>query len=158
MACHNLTVILMTGSFISGLALAIGHHFFYDYLNDRIVENQNQQEWFLRIGTGMAFLVRALLSTAVGISYTQMLWWTLRSKSITIEGINSLFGVTHTAWDFTTLELWTTAPALAIAAVIAWSDIISTGYIWYLSANVDIQGSTTDCRYHTRYTKHRDLL
>ncbi|KAH7186164.1 uncharacterized protein B0J16DRAFT_305840 [Fusarium flagelliforme] len=121
MACHNLTLILMTGSLLSGLALAIGHHFFYDYLNDRIVESQNQQEWFLRIGTGLAFLVRALLSAAVGIAYTQILWRTLRSKSITIQGIDSLFGVSHTAWDFTTLELWTAAPALAVVAVIAWA-------------------------------------
>ncbi|RFN48804.1 hypothetical protein FIE12Z_6859 [Fusarium flagelliforme] len=121
MACHNLTLILMTGSLLSGLALAIGHHVFYDYLNNRIVESQNQQEWFLRIGTGMAFLARALLSAAVGIAYTQILWRTLRSKSITIEGINSLFGVSHTAWDFTTLELWTAAPGLAIVAMIAWA-------------------------------------
>ena len=120
MACHNLTLILMTGSLLSGLALAIGHHFFYDFLNDRIVESQNQQEWFLRIGTGMAFLVRALLSAAVGIAYTQILWRTLKSKSITIEGINSLFGVSHTSWDFTTCELWTAAPGLAIVAMIAW--------------------------------------
>lgn len=120
MACHNLTLILMTGSFLSGLALAIGHHFFYEYLNDRIVESQNQQEWFLRIGTGMAFLVRASLSAAVGIAYTQILWRTLRSKSFTIEGIDSLFGVSHTASDFATWELWTAAPALAVVAVIAW--------------------------------------
>ncbi|CAG7558758.1 unnamed protein product [Fusarium equiseti] len=121
MGCHNPTLILMTGSLLLGLALAIGHHFFYDYLNNRIVESQNQQEWFLRIGTGMAFLVRALLSAAVGIAYTQILWRTLRSKSITIEGINSMFGVSHTAWDFTTLELWTAAPGLAVVAMVAWA-------------------------------------
>jgi hypothetical protein len=78
----------MTGSLVSGLALAISHHLFYNYLNNRIVQSQNQQEWFLRIGTGMAFLTRALLSAAVGIAYTQILWRTLRSKSITLQGIN----------------------------------------------------------------------
>lgn len=120
MACHNLALILMTGSLLAGLALAIGHHLFYDYLNDRIVESQNQQEWFLRIGTGMAFLVRALLSAAVGIAYTQILWRTLRSRSITLGGINSLFGVSHTAWNFTNSELWTAAPGLAVVAIVAW--------------------------------------
>lgn len=120
MARHKATLILMTGSLLLGLALAIGHHLFYDYLNDRIVQSQNQQEWFLRIGTGMAFLVRTLLSAAIGIAYIQILWRTLRSKSVTINGINSLFGVSHNAWDLTTLELWTAAPALTIVALIAW--------------------------------------
>lgn len=110
----------MTGSLVLGVALAIGHHLFYDYLNNRIVQNQNQQEWFLRIGTGVAFLTRALLSAAVGIAYTQILWRTLRSKSVTIQGINSMFGVPHNAWDFTTSELWTAAPALTVIAAIAW--------------------------------------
>ncbi|EYB28031.1 hypothetical protein FG05_35257 [Fusarium graminearum] len=121
MARHKLTVILMTGSLLSGLALAVGHHLFYDYLNSRIVQSQNQQEWFLRIGTGMAFLVRTLLSAAIGIAYVQILWRTLRSKSVTINGINSLFGVSHNAWDLTTLELWTAAPALTVVALIAWA-------------------------------------
>lgn len=120
MVSHKSTLVVMTGSLLSGLALAIGHHVFYDYLNGRIVQSQNQQEWFLRIGTGMAFLVRALLSAAIGIAYVQILWRTLRSKFVTINGIDSLFSVSHNAWDLTTFELWTAAPALTIVALIAW--------------------------------------
>ncbi|QPC71977.1 hypothetical protein HYE68_002729 [Fusarium pseudograminearum] len=121
MVSHKSTLVLMTGSLLAGLALAIGHHLFYDYLNGRIVQSQNQQEWFLRIGTAMAFLVRALLSAAIGIAYVQILWRMLRSKSVTINGIDSLFGVSHNAWDLATLELWTAAPALTIVALIAWA-------------------------------------
>ncbi|KAF4457781.1 hypothetical protein F53441_354 [Fusarium austroafricanum] len=121
MASHKLTPALMTGSLFLGLGLAIGHHFYYDFLNGRVVESQDQQEWFLRVGTGMAFLARALLSAAVGFAYTQILWRTLRSKSVTVEGINSLFGILTNAWDFTTWELWTAAPALAVVAMIAWA-------------------------------------
>ncbi|KAM0080783.1 hypothetical protein ACKRZS_007050 [Fusarium odoratissimum] len=121
MAIHKLTPVLMTGSLFLGLLLAIGHHLYYHYLDGRIIKSQNQQEWFLRVGTGIAFLARALLSAAVGFAYTQILWRTLRSKSVTIEGVNSLFGVLHNAWDFTTWELWTAAPALAVVATIAWA-------------------------------------
>ncbi|SCO80616.1 uncharacterized protein FRV6_04829 [Fusarium oxysporum] len=121
MAIHKLTPVLMTGSLFLGLLLAIGHHLYYHYLDGRIIKSQNQQEWFLRVGTGIAFLARALLSAAVGFAYTQILWRTLRSKSVTIEGVNSLFGVLHDAWDFTTWELWTAAPALAVVAIIAWA-------------------------------------
>ncbi|KAF4501988.1 hypothetical protein FAGAP_1779 [Fusarium agapanthi] len=121
MAVHKLTPALMTGSLFLGLVLAIGHHLYYHYLDGRVIKSQNQQEWFLRVGTGIAFLARALLSAAVGFAYTQILWRTLRSKSVTIEGVNSLFGVLHNAWDFTTWELWTAAPALAVVAIIAWA-------------------------------------
>ncbi|KAI1053456.1 hypothetical protein LB506_012547 [Fusarium annulatum] len=121
MAIHKLTPILMTGSLFLGLILAIGHHLYYHYLDGRIIKSQNQQEWFLRVGTGIAFLARALLSAAVGFAYTQILWRTLRSKSVTIEGVNSLFGVLHNAWDFTAWELWTATPALAVVAIIAWA-------------------------------------
>ncbi|KAF4950753.1 hypothetical protein FSARC_13097 [Fusarium sarcochroum] len=121
MASHKLTPVLMTGSLLLALLLAIGHHFYYQYLDGNIVESQSQQEWFLRVGTGMAFLARALLSAAVGFAYTQILWRTLRSKSVSIQGVNSLFGILHDAWDFTTWELWTAAPALAVVAMIAWA-------------------------------------
>ncbi|CVL03247.1 uncharacterized protein FPRN_00055 [Fusarium proliferatum] len=121
MAIHKLTPILMTGSLFLGLILAIGHHLYYHYLDGRIIKSQNQQEWFLRVGTGIAFLARALLSAAVGFAYTQILWRTLKSKSVTIEGVNSLFGVLHNAWDFTAWELWTAAPALVVVAIIAWA-------------------------------------
>ncbi|KAF4334983.1 hypothetical protein FBEOM_11180 [Fusarium beomiforme] len=121
MTGHKLTPVLMTGSLLLALLLAVGHHFYYDYLDGKIVENQIQQEWYLRGGTGIAFLARALLSAAVGFAYTQILWQTLRSKSVTIQGINSLFGILHDAWDFTTWELWTAAPALAVVAMIAWA-------------------------------------
>ncbi|PCD44622.1 hypothetical protein AU210_000079 [Fusarium oxysporum f. sp. radicis-cucumerinum] len=121
MAIHKLTPVLMTGSLFLGLLLAIGHHLYYHYLDGRVIKSQNQQEWFLRVGTGIAFLARALLSAAVGFAYTQILWRSLRSKSVTIEGVNSLFGVLHNAWDFTTWELWTAAPALAVVAIIAWA-------------------------------------
>lgn len=108
----------MTGSLLLGLALAINHHLFYDYLNNQIVQSQNQQEWLLCVGTGIAFLARALLSA--GITYTQILWRTLASKSVTINGIDSLFGVPHNAWDLTTSELWSVAPGLTIIAAIDW--------------------------------------
>ncbi|KAM0418477.1 hypothetical protein ACHAPD_004836 [Fusarium lateritium] len=121
MAGHKLTPAAMASSLLLGLLLAIGHHFYYLYLDGRIVESQSQQQWFLRAGTGLAFLVRAFLSAAVGIAYTQILWRTLRSKPITVQGVNSLFGVVHNAWDFITWELWTAAPLLAVVAIIAWA-------------------------------------
>ncbi|CAG1963029.1 unnamed protein product [Fusarium graminearum] len=121
MASRQLTPALMAGSFLLGLSFALAHHFYYLHLDEIIVESQSQQQWHLRAGTGLAFLVRAFLSAAVGIAYTQILWRTLRSKSITIGGVNSLFGVMNNPWAFIGWELWTAAPLLAVVAIIAWA-------------------------------------
>ncbi|QPC69321.1 hypothetical protein HYE68_000073 [Fusarium pseudograminearum] len=121
MASRQLTPALMVGSFLLGLSFALAHHFYYLYLDEIIVQSQSQQQWHLRAGTGLAFLVRAFLSAAVGIAYTQILWRTLRSKSITIGGVNSLFGVMNNPWAFIGWELWTAAPLLAVVAIIAWA-------------------------------------
>ncbi|KAF4978281.1 hypothetical protein FDECE_18247, partial [Fusarium decemcellulare] len=120
MVGHKLTPVLMIGSLLLGVVLAVCHHLYYKFLDGNIVRSQSQQEWFLRVGTGMAFLARSMLSAAVGLAYTQILWRTLRLKSVTIQGMNSLFGILHNAWDFTAWEIWTAAPALAVVALIAW--------------------------------------
>ncbi|PTD02245.1 hypothetical protein FCULG_00012106 [Fusarium culmorum] len=121
MGSDKLTPALMTGSFFLGLSLALGHHLYYFCLDGKIVKSQSQQQWLLRVGTGLAFLVRAFLSAAVGIAYTQILWRSLRSKPITIRGVNSLFDVIHNPFEFFTWELWTAAPLIAVVAVIAWA-------------------------------------
>ncbi|EKJ72312.1 hypothetical protein FPSE_07541 [Fusarium pseudograminearum CS3096] len=121
MQIKQLTPTLMTGSLLLGLLVALAHHFYYLYLDMRIVKSQSQQQWYLRAGTGLAFLVRAFLSAAVSTAYTQVLWRTLRSRPITIRGVNSLFDVIHNPFEFFTWDLWSAAPLLAVVAVVAWA-------------------------------------
>jgi len=120
MAIYRLTPILMAGNLLLGLMLATGHHFYYDFLDGRTVYSQGQQEWLFRIGTGIAFLVKTVLSVAIGIAYMQILWQKLQSNSTTIQGINSLFGIMYNISDFATSELWEATPILAAVAAIAW--------------------------------------
>jgi hypothetical protein len=44
---------LMFGGILLGTLVAVAHHLFYQSLNGRIVHSDNQQQWFLRIGTGL---------------------------------------------------------------------------------------------------------
>lgn len=111
---------LMIGNLLLGTLLAVAHHLFYSWLDGKYVLSQTQQEWYLRVGTGLAFLTRTLFSASVGFAYNQLLWRSLSSRPITIRGVNALFGVVNNIWDFTTWELWAVAPALAIVAVITW--------------------------------------
>jgi hypothetical protein len=114
----------MAGGLVLGTIVSLIHHFYYRYLDGRIVENSNQQAWFLRIGTGLAFITKALLTASAAIAYTQLLWRTLRSRPVTLSGIDSLFDVVHSAFSFTDLELWAKGPLLAVVALTIWYDIV----------------------------------
>ncbi|KAE9381012.1 hypothetical protein N431DRAFT_363157 [Stipitochalara longipes BDJ] len=112
---------LMCGGILLGILVAIAHHLFYQSLNTKIVHSENQQQWFLRIGTGLAILTKTLLTTSAALAYTQVLWHTLRLRPVSLNNIDSLFSATTNAWHFTNWEFWKRGPALAIIALIIWT-------------------------------------
>lgn len=111
---------LMISCLLCGVAFALGHHFFYASLNSKIVQSNIEQEWNIRIGTGMAFLVKTCLTAAAGFAYTQLLWTTLRSRQATLKGVDAMFSVTTNAWEFLTLELWRKGFGLVLIAGVLW--------------------------------------
>lgn len=118
---HRLVPTLLTGSLVLGTAAAVGHHFYYSFLDAKIVTSQTQQEWYLRIGTGLAFLARALLSASVGFTYTQLLWRTLRARPISVNGVDALFGLVSNIWNFRVWEIWSFGPLLIVVAMVIWA-------------------------------------
>ncbi|KAH6990545.1 hypothetical protein BKA56DRAFT_210142 [Ilyonectria sp. MPI-CAGE-AT-0026] len=117
---HWVTPTLMIGSLLFGILLAVGHHLFYNSINGQIVSSSDQQVWNLRVGTGMAFLVKASLTAAASLAYTQLLWHTLRSQEISLNGIDAVFGIVNNIYGFTTMEIWVRCPALVGIAFIIW--------------------------------------
>ncbi|KAL7814198.1 hypothetical protein V8C44DRAFT_326045 [Trichoderma aethiopicum] len=112
---------MMISGLLCGIAFALGHHFFYASWDSRIVQSNTEQEWNIRIGTGMAFLVKTCLTAAAGFAYTQLLWATLRSRHATLQGVDAMFGVTTSAWDFLSAELWRKGFGLVLLAGILWA-------------------------------------
>lgn len=119
MAVHT-TAILIVSNLLLGILFAIAHHVFYESLNGQVVVDQHQQEWYLRIGTGLSFAVRTLLSASIGSAYVQLIWYNVKYASISINGLDALFGVLSNVWDFAIWELWRTRPVLTIVAVAIW--------------------------------------
>ncbi|KAF7549449.1 hypothetical protein G7Z17_g6372 [Cylindrodendrum hubeiense] len=117
---HWATPSLMIGSVFLGLLLAVGHHLFYSSKNGQIVTSSDQQVWNLRVGTGLAFLVKASLTAAASMAYTQLLWHTLRSQEISLNGIDAVFSVVNNLYAFTTVEIWLRSPALVCIAFMIW--------------------------------------
>ncbi|KAL2837254.1 hypothetical protein BJY01DRAFT_46869 [Aspergillus pseudoustus] len=112
--------VMMVGFLISGALLALGHHLYYDTLDGTRVTSIEQQTWATRIGTGLAFLSRAFLVSAVGIAAVQETWATLRKKTVRLCGINSMFDVLNSPMAFFSWDLWRHAKTLTMLAIFSW--------------------------------------
>lgn len=110
----------MAGSLFLGTLTAVSHHVFATQVNGHAVESNNQQEWYISIVTGLAFLVRAFLSASAGLAYTQLLWYILRSKSFTLAGVDATFSLVNNPWSFFKWELWSNGLSLIFMAAIVW--------------------------------------
>ncbi|KAL4960142.1 uncharacterized protein BDV14DRAFT_211835 [Aspergillus stella-maris] len=111
---------LMIGCIICATALSMGHHFYYNSLNDTLVESVDQQTWAIRVGTGIAFLSKSFLVSSVGIAAVQVTWATLRRKSLKLSGIDAMFAILGSPKAFFTPDVWVRAKMLTLLALISW--------------------------------------
>ena len=117
---HWLAPTLMSVSLALAIVVVLVHHFFYRSRNGMIVQSSSEQEWYTRIGTGLAFLVKSLLEAAVAAAYAQQLWLSLRSKPIAIERLDSLFAGLVNVWSFSDVRLWISYWMLGLLALTHW--------------------------------------
>lgn len=113
---------LLLSAFAAGVAVAVGHHFFYQSLHGYPVDNTSlfTQEFNHAIGVTFAFLVKALLVFSIGVAYVQLLWATLRRKPIKLSTIDSLFGLRTNFTGFFKVRLWW--KHLPLMALVSWYD------------------------------------
>ncbi|OCL04471.1 hypothetical protein AOQ84DRAFT_367485 [Glonium stellatum] len=116
----------MAASLILGVCFAFGHHYYYHWLNGRLVGGIARQQWALRFGNAFATLVAACLKTAVGIAYIQYLWRTLRHRFVSLKTINDAFGIEGNILSFLNWEFWWDIRIGAVIALILWCIPLST--------------------------------
>lgn len=118
------TAFWMTGGLLLATLTAVAHHCFYSKVNHRVVHDLNEQEWFSRIGTGLAFSVKTLLAASAGLAYTQLLWCTMKTQPFTLKGLDALFAVVNDAFKFWNWEAWRHGlPLISIALLIWYVDL-----------------------------------
>jgi len=106
---------------ISGVVWAVSHHFFYaSYDKHRVDGAGLSQAWVVRIGTGMAFLVKTLLVVSATIAFTQHQWLTSRSKSFKIRQIDTISSILSNPLGFFQTRSWLHLPILSLLAVVTW--------------------------------------
>ncbi|CAG8978280.1 hypothetical protein HYALB_00010232 [Hymenoscyphus albidus] len=115
---------MMVVSLMAGVIIAIGHHLYYQWLNEQRVGDSNRQQWALRdasrIGNGLSILVNVLLKAAVGIAYVQYLWKTLSRNFLSLSTINDAFGLGQNLFSFLNWELLPKIRVCVFLALILW--------------------------------------
>lgn len=136
--------------FLLGIASAIAHHVFYRAMGETSAGDAERQQWVIRVGSGLAFLCKFSLAAVVGISRTQWVWVTLRSKFLSLGGIDALFGVMSDPTFFTNTDMFRRAKIATVMAITVWifpiTAILTPSTIW---VDTRIQSSTTTCTIRT---------
>lgn len=73
-----------------GLCLSLGHHFYYNYLDNKVTGDAAKQAWPTRIGTGLAFLVTSFLKAGTVASLGQYIWTVVKRQPLTMCKLNPL--------------------------------------------------------------------
>jgi hypothetical protein len=117
---HWVSPTMMVVSLLCGVALAIGHHYYYSNLNDEEVGSSEKQQWSLRFGNAFAVSTSLCLKTAVGIAYLQVLWRRLSKSDTSIRTIDSSFDISGNVLSFFNLELWKKMQIGVALALLIW--------------------------------------
>ncbi|KLO12658.1 hypothetical protein SCHPADRAFT_941032 [Schizopora paradoxa] len=110
-----------------GMGLMLAHHFFYAYLNEKpinsgsiglppFLKNQNNASF---IGTAIAHGARIAFSMAIGVTFAQLFWDTLRKRAHTIEQIDALVRCGKSPFNPSALQAATASFAIFLTSFIA---------------------------------------
>lgn len=111
---------IMIGSLLLGIILAIVQHALFQYYNRRIVSSTTEQVWISRVGTGLAFAVKALFISATGIAYIQMLMRAVQHQSTSVKELNAIYSILDNPWGFLSTHIWINHPILVVVSGITW--------------------------------------
>lgn len=118
---HWRTPTAILAGFILGAGFCAAHHFFYRYLDGRIVDEvrlgQSQNS---AVGNAFSFLVRAFLVMSIASTFWQVFWSKLHDKPITVYEIDALHGLLVRLEEFRHISALKTVPNLALLALLSW--------------------------------------
>ncbi|KLO12657.1 hypothetical protein SCHPADRAFT_890622 [Schizopora paradoxa] len=120
-------ILYMIFLLVCGLGLMLAHHFFYAYLNDKSIDpgstelpprlkNQDDVDF---IGKTFAHGARIALSMAIGGTFAQLFWATLRSRSHSIGQFDALVNCGQTPFHSSAFQAVTASAALFIVSLVA---------------------------------------
>lgn len=112
--------VLMALYTLGGLALAVGHHFYFASLHGTLAGSAGKQQWATGIGTAVSFLVVALLRSASTAAYSQYVWVLVRRNSYRLGTLDKLFALTTDPSGFFGREMFKCAKIAMLVALVCW--------------------------------------
>ncbi|KAK5050832.1 hypothetical protein LTR84_003391 [Exophiala bonariae] len=112
---------VMLSCFALGLLFAVGHHFYYRWLDGQVVGNTTRQQWSLRIGSFFALATAASLKVAMANACMQYIWLRLRQRYHKMETIDAAFTMTVDISPFFHSELYKNMHIGVVIAILIWT-------------------------------------
>lgn len=107
-------------SFTAGIALVIGHHYFYSTLHMVPIDQARwSQDTNNSVGTAFAFLVRAALVITISTTFWQVFWSRLR-RPLPLSTIDDLSSQLRTLYQLLNPSVLKASPLLSALALLAW--------------------------------------
>ncbi|RGP79199.1 hypothetical protein FLONG3_2635 [Fusarium longipes] len=103
---------------LSGIAFAIGHHFYYRNLHGHPA---NDQQGKLRYGALLAFLSKACFLNAVVLAFRQRVLMMIRRKMLTLATLDSLFAASEDLTALLNWEAWVNAKFAMALTIFIWT-------------------------------------
>jgi hypothetical protein len=154
MTSHNgiywLAPTQILATFAVAIALAIGHHYFYQHLSGQIAPtgsytfghfSMSKQQFNIAIGTAFAFAFKAVLAWALVSSYTQLFWRVVKtsSKVVRVGDADAAFSLLPDILAF--------SQGLNLAATVSRSRSCRN----YILVSCTLQANSHRVHYHSGY-------
>lgn len=114
--------------FLFGIVCAAGHHIFYKSLDGKPAMAQTVM---LRYGTLLSYAAKASFSAAVITAFKQRIWWTVRTRFMSIQALDSMFAAAENIMSMLDLDFLRGAKAAYALVLFAWT----TPLVVILTAN-----------------------
>ncbi|KAE9372515.1 hypothetical protein N431DRAFT_457224 [Stipitochalara longipes BDJ] len=112
------TPALMVVFYLVGLVIAIGHFLFFRFLDGKDVESIIRQSYVATISNLFARAFSLCVGIALGTSYTQLLWRSLRQQFFPIGTIDSMFSMSTGPLNLLHLQNLLKNPILWLTALL----------------------------------------
>ncbi|PVH98110.1 hypothetical protein DM02DRAFT_531823 [Periconia macrospinosa] len=109
-----LTPLIISVCFVLALLVAVAHYFYCFKLHERPVDQSVPQSWNSTISMIFARIFSLLLAASVSPAFTQLLWWYLRRRHISISKIDALFSLSTAPSKLCRLDILRHVPVLWI--------------------------------------------
>ena len=90
-----MTPLVIIGFFLLATAVAVAHFLYCHFLDQKFVEDTIPQSWNAALSVAIARAFSVTLAASASTAFTQLLWWYLRRKALSLSKIDALLSLNN---------------------------------------------------------------